>query len=85
VTVINAPAGINSDDLVQKILQQHNILIAGCFGYLKGNVFRIGHMGENARKEFAAVTLKAIQQTLENEGVSFKANMESVFWGMFEE
>ena len=80
VTVINAPAGIDSDELVQKIRAQHNILIAGCFGYLKGKVFRIGHMGENARAEFAAMTLKAIEQTLEKEGFEFKADMEAVFW-----
>ena len=84
VTVINAPAGMDGDDLVQKIRQQHNILIAGCFGYLKGKVFRIGHMGENARKEFVAMTLKAVQQTLEEEGFSFKADMETVFLKMFE-
>jgi len=79
VTAINAPKGLDGDALVQKILADYNILIGGNFGYLKGKVIRIGHMGENARPEYVAETLKALQMTLEKEGVILKADMETVF------
>jgi len=79
VTGINVPTGIDGEKLVQKIRKDHNILIGGNFGYLKGRVIRIGHMGENARIEHVAETLKAIQKTLEKEGVVLKADMKAVF------
>lgn len=79
VTAINVPEGLDGEKIVQKMKDDHSILIGGNFGYLKGKVIRIGHMGENARTEYVSETLKALQLTLENEGVFFRANMESVF------
>ena len=79
VTGINVPEGIDGESLVQKIVKDHSILIGGNFGYLKGKVIRIGHMGENARTEYVSETLKAIQQTLENEGIVLDMDMETVF------
>jgi len=83
VTAINVPNGINGEALVQKILTDSNILIGDNFGYLKGKVVRIGHMGENARPEYVAETLKALQMTLEKEGVFLKADMEAAFLSEF--
>ena len=79
VTGINVPEGLDGEALVQTIFKEHNILIGGNFGYLKGKVIRIGHMGENARLKDVAKTLKAIQQTLEKEGVSLNIGMKKVF------
>ena len=79
VTGINVPEGIDGEMLVQKINKEHSILIGGNFGYLKGKVIRIGHMGENARTEYVSETLKAIQLTLEDEGVFLNDDMETVF------
>jgi len=79
VTGINVPDGIDGEALVQKISEDHSILIGGNFGYLKGKVIRIGHMGENARTEYVSETLKVIQQTLEKEGITLNADMETVF------
>ena len=79
VTGINVPDGIDGEELVQKIRKDHNILIGGNFGYLKGKVIRIGHMGENARVKYVSETLKAIQKTLEKEGITLNADMKAVF------
>ncbi|MBZ3935172.1 pyridoxal-phosphate-dependent aminotransferase family protein [Methanimicrococcus blatticola] len=79
VTAINVPEGLDGEEIVQKMKAEHSILIGGNFGYLKGKVIRLGHMGENARLEYVSETLKALQLTLESEGVSLRADMESVF------
>lgn len=79
VTAVAVPDGLDGEEIVQKMKDEYGILIGGNFGYLKGKAVRIGHMGENARMEYVSETLKALQLTLESEGVSFRANMESVF------
>lgn len=79
VTAITVPEGLDGEKIVQKMSNEHGILIGGNFGYLKGKAVRIGHMGENARLEYVSETLKALQLTLESEGVLFRADMESVF------
>ena len=79
VTAINVPEGLDGEELVQKIKSEHGILIGGNFGYLKGKVIRIGHMGENAQPEYVSETLKALQRTLKSEGVTLNADMEAVF------
>ncbi|WNY28118.1 Serine-pyruvate aminotransferase [Methanimicrococcus stummii] len=79
VTTINVPTGLDGEALIQKMKDKHGILIGGNFGYLKRKAVRIGHMGENARLEYVSETLKALQETLEDEGVVLRADMESVF------
>jgi len=79
VTAINVPDGLDGEQLVQKIKNECGILIGGNFGYLKGKVIRIGHMGENARVKYVSKTLKALQKVLKKEGVLLNADMQSVF------
>lgn len=79
VTVINVPDGLDGSRLVQRIKDEHGILIGGNFGYLEGKAVRIGHMGENARPEYVSAALRALQDTLESEGIVFDADMEAVF------
>ncbi|MDR2944163.1 MAG: alanine--glyoxylate aminotransferase family protein [Methanosarcinales archaeon] len=79
VTAIRVPEGLNGEEIVQKMKEEYGVLIGGNFGYLKGNVIRIGHMGENAREKYVSETLKALQLTLESLSISFFADMESVF------
>lgn len=79
VTVIDLPQGISSEDLLNTMLEKHNIMIAGSFGYLSGKVIRIGHMGENANIPDVARTLRALALTLEEKGFTPKADPEKVF------
>jgi len=79
VTVIEVPEGINDKELLKHMVDEFNVFIAGSFGYLKGKVIRIGHMGENARKDKMIYTLIALQSSLESLGFECKKNMVEVF------
>ena len=45
VTAIRAPDGIDSDDVMLALRDRHGITIANGQGPLKGQIFRIGHIG----------------------------------------
>lgn len=45
VTAIKAPDGIAAQDIIKTLLKDFNVVIAGGQGKLKGNIFRIGHLG----------------------------------------
>jgi len=45
VTAVNAPEGIDSDELVASIRDRFGITLAPGQGPLKGKIFRIGHIG----------------------------------------
>ncbi|EDS76278.1 aspartate aminotransferase [Clostridium botulinum C str. Eklund] len=79
VTVINVPQGINSYDLLNHLRDRFNLMITGSFGYLKGKVIRIGHMGENARVEKILFLLSALEKSLEALGFKTKCKLGEVF------
>ena len=79
VTVIEIPKGINDKELLKQMLDEFNVFIAGSFGYLQGKVIRIGHMGENAKKDKMAYTLLALQSSLNAIGFHCKKDMVKVF------
>ncbi|QXE19380.1 alanine--glyoxylate aminotransferase family protein [Clostridium sp. 001] len=66
VTAIEVPEGIDEFKLRKYMVDNFNVLIAGSFGYLQGRVVRIGHMGENAKKDMVSYTLYSLQKSLEN-------------------
>jgi aspartate aminotransferase-like enzyme len=45
VTAIKAPEGVESDEVVAKLRNRFGITIAGGQGELRGQIFRIGHIG----------------------------------------
>ncbi len=73
VSIFDVPEGISSDDVLKRMRDTHNILIAGCFGDLAGKVIRIGHMGENAKQDYMDITLSALFETLKYLGFEFKS------------
>ncbi|MBA5852039.1 alanine--glyoxylate aminotransferase family protein [Clostridium sp. cel8] len=79
VTVIEVPNGIEDAKLIDYMKDYYNVMIAGCFGYLKGKVIRIGHMGENAKVDKVSYTLYALQKSLEHFGFKCKCDMPSYF------
>ncbi|MCM0648241.1 alanine--glyoxylate aminotransferase family protein [Clostridium swellfunianum] len=79
VTVIEVPNGIDDKALIDYMLDNFGILIAGSFGYLNGKVIRIGHMGENARADKISYTLVSLQKSLDHFGVELERNMSQVF------
>ncbi|MBR9649432.1 pyridoxal-phosphate-dependent aminotransferase family protein [Clostridium tyrobutyricum] len=79
VTVIQVPDGIQDNKLREYMEENYDVMIAGSFRYLKGEVIRIGHMGENARYDKVSYTLYALQQSLEKFGFKCACDMSSCF------
>jgi aspartate aminotransferase-like enzyme len=79
VTVIKVPQGLEDDNIRKYMLEKYGVFIAGSFGYLSGKVFRIGHMGENAKAHRVSYTLFALQKTLEHFDYICKTDMSSEF------
>jgi aspartate aminotransferase-like enzyme len=85
VTAVRAPEGIDGDELVARIRREHRIILAPGQGPLKGNVFRIGHLGYYDRFDIVRC-LAALEITLEAMGYPAKrgaavAAAEEVFAG----
>jgi len=63
LTAIVAPRGVDSEKIVAAYSQSHNITIAGGQGEMKGELFRLGHMGYAAEFD-VIVALSALEQVL---------------------
>lgn len=79
VTVFEVPEGTTDTAILETMKTDHNIMIAGSFGCLAGQVIRIGHMGENARVQKVAEVFEALDQTFAKLGVTLTAGMKEVF------
>lgn len=79
VTTVVLPEGISFEALKTELLQSHQVLIGGAFDYLGNQVFRIGHMGENAREEKLYRALKALDTSLRTLGVELKRKIHEEF------
>jgi len=71
VTAIRAPEGIDGDELVAKVRRDHGIILAPGQGPMKGQVFRIGHLGNYDRFDIIRC-LAALELTLEEMGYPLK-------------
>ena len=78
VTVIEVPKDVNSAQFLQHMTDEYGIMIAGCFDYLAGKVFRLGHMGEGANAEDVAVMLEAMDKTFADLGYTLNCSMKDV-------
>lgn len=63
VTVIRVPEGLTADAILKTMREKHNIMLAGSFDVLAGQVIRIGHMGENANENDVILTMRALAET----------------------
>lgn len=79
VTTVMIPEGIKFNDIFNKMIENHGIMIAGAFDFLKDKVIRIGHMGENSREENLYITLKALNSVLKELGVELRDNIHEVY------
>lgn len=79
VSTVLVPSGINYRDLFNKMLKEHNIMIAGGFDFLQNKVFRIGHMGENCYEDKLYLTLKALDSVLRDLGFKLEKNLHKEF------
>ncbi|HHV39014.1 MAG TPA: alanine--glyoxylate aminotransferase family protein [Tepidimicrobium sp.] len=79
VTTVLIPEGITFDKINDRMIKEHNIMIAGAFDYLDGKVLRIGHMGENCYEEKIYITLKALDETFKAHGIEIDGSMHKHF------
>lgn len=79
VTVIEVPEGLTDQQILSTIKDKYNIMLSGCFDILAGKVFRIGHMGENARVDEMAETLDAMDKTFADLGYELACSMKDEF------
>ena len=70
---------ISFEDIFEKMISEHNIMIGGAFDYLHGKVIRIGNMGENCYEEKLYITLKALNTVLKSLGVDLNVDMQEYF------
>lgn len=79
VTVVCVPTQTTVTAILERMKQQHGIMIAGSFDFLDGQVLRIGHMGENANEADMVLTLEALQETLTFLNVPLKTSLAQAF------
>lgn len=64
VTVFKVPKGTTASQIIDVMRNHFNILIAGSFDVLAGEVIRLGHMGHNCTEKNMKETLDALNETL---------------------
>lgn len=67
VTAVNIPEGMTDKNLRGTMRNKYRIELAGGQDHLKGNVFRIGHMGNITHKEIIS-TIAALEMSLKEYG-----------------
>lgn len=72
VTGVNAPAGINADDIIKLLKTEFGVTFAGGQEQLKGRIFRVAHMG-GIDREHTVESIKALELALAKLGYKFKA------------
>lgn len=72
VTAVKMPEGVSDADLRGTMRNKYKVELAGGQDHLKGNIFRIGHMGNITYKELA-ITFSALGMTLK--GLGFDIDM----------
>jgi aspartate aminotransferase-like enzyme len=78
LTAVKTPAGIDGERIVAAFAASHNITIAGGQGEMKGQLFRLGHMGYAADLD-TVTALSALEQVLAELGhpVDFGASLRA--------
>ena len=66
VTAFFKPESIPDDAFRAHLWNTHGVLIAGTFGPMAGKLWRIGHMGENAREEHIFKLFRAMDASLKD-------------------
>lgn len=79
VTVFDIPKETSAKDVLDLMKSEHNIMLAGSFDALSGQVIRIGHMGSNANETDMAETLEALEDVMKKLKVPVKGSMRSIF------
>jgi (S)-ureidoglycine-glyoxylate aminotransferase len=69
ITLVRVPDGVGEAEVRQQLLDEHGVEIMAAFGPLRGQVWRIGTMGTNARLASVLHVLSALEAVLLSRGV----------------
>lgn len=64
LTTVRVPDGVDAKAVASRLLREYNIEIAGGFGPLAGQIWRVGLMGFNSRPENVMLLLAALKEVL---------------------
>jgi alanine-glyoxylate transaminase/serine-glyoxylate transaminase/serine-pyruvate transaminase len=70
VTAVKVPAGVSDGKVRQQLLDEFNIEIAGGFGPIKGQLWRVGLMGYSSQRTNVLLLLAALEKVLLDQGFS---------------
>lgn len=65
---VRVPAGVDDGAIIEAMLDEHGIEIAGGLGALSGDIFRIGCMGHGAREQNIVYLVSALGSVLNEHG-----------------
>ena len=80
LNAVRVPDGVTDGDVIESLLANYDVEIAGGLGDLAGEVFRIGCMGHSARPGNVSFLVSALGETLREQGadVDVGAGTETV-------
>ena len=73
VTAVKARPEFEVAELIKWLAEERNIAIGGAFGALSGKIFRVGHLGKAAEREYLTDFLSAIEEFLRYKGINVPA------------
>lgn len=79
VSVFDVPKETTASAILAALRADHNLMLAGSFDVLEGQVIRIGHMGENAREEKLAAVMRALDAVMAKLGVPLSGSLEAAY------
>jgi alanine-glyoxylate transaminase/serine-glyoxylate transaminase/serine-pyruvate transaminase len=77
VNAVCVPAGVNDQSVRRRLLEEHNIEIAGGLGQLRGKIWRVGLMGESSQRHNLLRLLEALHQALGAEGYACDSGIKA--------
>lgn len=79
VTAFCVPPETTDKAILDKVLTEYGILLAGSLGSLSGKVIRIGHMGANCHEEDLIETMNALGRVLAALDVPLQCDLGATF------
>lgn len=79
VTAFYIPDVINDENFRKHLWEKYSVMIAGSWGRLAGKVWRIGHMGENAREPKIFEFFRAFEKALNDFGAKIHGKLTEIY------
>lgn len=73
VTAVKARPEFSVPELSKWLAEERQIAIGGAFGALAGKIFRVGHLGKAAEREYLVDFLFAMEEFLRHKGIRVQA------------